>query len=233
MASRRGSRTGSATPASRPKTTTVARAIPGTRLDGKETAEKVLTHALRELHKHGAVNFSLDRVIDSSGVSRSSIYHLFGNRAGVIAHAEARAITMDVSDGAHLLRNLADRVESRDQLAKLIEAWLADAMTPARVRQRARRIANLAASEADAPLRKILHVHLHVVSDVWVETYEILQKRKLVTVPDVDLRALALAVQGVYLGGILVDVYDDDQVAKEWTAVVASLLARFFGIERT
>jgi AcrR family transcriptional regulator len=85
----------------------------GARQDGKDTAEKVLTHAIRELDKHGAVNFSLDRVIASSKVSRSSIYHLFGNRAGVIAQAEARAITLDVSDGAHLLRNLVDRVEMR------------------------------------------------------------------------------------------------------------------------
>ena len=87
MASRRGSRTSSATPSARSKPAGATRTTPGIRLDGKETAEKVLTHALRELDKHGAVNFSLDRVIDSSGVSRSSIYHLFGNRAGVIAHA--------------------------------------------------------------------------------------------------------------------------------------------------
>ena len=145
----------------------------GARQDGKDTAEKVLTHAIRELDKHGAVNFSLDRVIASSKVSRSSIYHLFGNRAGVIAQAEARAITLDVSDGAHLLRNLVDRVESKEQLASLIEAWLRDAMSPDRVRQRARRVSNLAASDADGELREILKAHLHDVSNVWVETYEI------------------------------------------------------------
>lgn len=205
----------------------------GTRIDGKETAENVLAHAIRELDKHGAVNFSLDRVIASSKVSRSSIYHLFGNRAGVIAQAEARAITLDVSDGAHLLRSLVDRVESSDQLASLIEVWLRDAMSPDRVRQRARRISNLAASDADSELRAILQSHLHEISDVWVETYEILQHRGLATIPQVDLRALALAVQGAYLGGILVDVYDDPEVAQNWTEVVATLLAKFFGITRT
>lgn len=205
----------------------------GARQDGKDTAEKVLTHAIRELDKHGAVNFSLDRVIASSKVSRSSIYHLFGNRAGVIAQAEARAITLDVSDGAHLLRNLVDRVESKEQLASLIEAWLRDAMSPDRVRQRSRRIANLAASDTDGELRAVLKAHLHEVSNVWVETYEILQRRGLVSIPQVDLRALALAVQGVYLGGILVDVYDDTEVANNWTEVVATLLAKFFGIART
>jgi hypothetical protein len=55
----------------------------------------------------------------------------------------------------------------------------------------------------------------------------------LATIPQVDLRALALAVQGAYLGGILVDVYDDPEVAQNWTEVVATLLAKFFGITRT
>lgn len=204
----------------------------GTRLDGKETAEKVITNAIQELDKYGAVNFSLDRVIAASKASRSSIYHLFGNRAGLIAHAEARAITLDVSDGAILLRNLAEKVESSDQLAALIDVWLQDAMSPTRIRQRARRIANLAASDADGELRSVLHAHLHEVSNVWVETYEILRRRGLVKIPDVDLRALALAVQGMYLGGILVDLYDDASVAKQWPNVVSAMLAGFFGVER-
>jgi len=210
----------------------VARVNPGVRSDGKQTADRVIKIARAELEKHGAVNFSLDRVIEKSKVSRSSIYHLFGSRAGVIAHAEASAIVDDVSDGAYLLRNLAEKVESQDQLAFLIEQWLKDAMTPARVKQRARRIANIAASEADKDLRRVLHDHLHTVSDVWVETYAILQRRKMVTVPKVDLRALAIAVQGVYLGGILVDLYDDEEVANQWTGVVAEMLSKFFGVHR-
>ena len=208
------------------------RVSPGVRSDGKQTADRVIKAARVELEKHGAVNFSLDRVIEKSRVSRSSIYHLFGNRAGVIAHAEASAIVDDVSDGAYLLRNLADKVESPDQLAFLIEQWLKDAMTPARVRQRARRIANIAASEADKELRKVLRDHLHSISDVWVETYEILRERKIVKVPKVDLRALSIAVQGVYLGGILVDLYDDESVASGWSDVVAEMLSTFFGVNR-
>ena len=158
---------------------------------------------------------------------------MFGSRAGVIAHAEAQAIVEDVSDGAYLLRNLAEKVESPEQLGFLIEQWLKDAMTPARVRQRARRVANIAVSESDSALRGVLHAHLHEVSGVWVETYEILRRRGIVTVPPVDLRALALAVQGVYLGGILVDLFDDAEVADNWTTVVAEMLARLFGVSRT
>ena len=206
---------------------------PGIRIDGRETASRVLKAARAELDRHGAVDFSLDRVISASQVSRSSLYHLFGSRAGVIAHAEAQAIVEDVSDGAYLLRKLAEKVESPEQLGFLIEQWLKDAMTPARVRQRARRVANIAVSESDTALREVLHAHLHEVSGVWVETYEILRRRGIVMVPSVDLRALALAVQGAYLGGILVDLFDDAEVADHWTDVVAEMLARFFGVSRT
>jgi hypothetical protein len=78
----------------------------------------------------------------------------------------------------------------------------------------------------------VLHRQIHDVSAVWVETYEILLRRKLVEIPKVDLLALAIAVQGVYLGGILVDIYDDTKVANGWSDVVAELLARFFGLRR-
>jgi AcrR family transcriptional regulator len=190
----------------------------------------VLECALRELDEHGAVKFNLDRVINSSQVSRSSIYHLFGNRAGLIAHAEAEAVRLDVTDGAYLLRNLAEKVESREQLVNLIEAWLSDAMSPARVKQRARRIANIAAAQSNPSLAASIREHLHTVSAVWVETYEILQRRALVDVPPVDLHSLALAVQGQYLGGILVDLYDDPGVAAGWVGVVRDMLAGFFGL---
>lgn len=231
MARRAKSRRTPAKQQAQPKAQANSRSV-GVRSDGRETAERVLAVALAELEVHGAVNFSLDRVIEESKVSRSSIYHLFGSRSGVIAHAEARAVALDVSDGAHLLRNLAEKVESREQLAMLIDAWLQDAMSPVRVRQRARRIANIAASQADPHLREVLHRQIHDVSAVWVETYEILLRRKLVEIPKVDLRSLAIAVQGVYLGGILVDIYDDATAASGWSDVVAELLARFFGLRR-
>jgi AcrR family transcriptional regulator len=200
------------------------------RADGKHTAQRVLECAMRELDEHGAVNFNLDRVISSSQVSRSSIYHLFGSRAGLIAHAEAEAVRLDVTDGAHLLRNLAEQVESREQLVHLIELWLSDAMSAPRVKQRARRIANIAAAQSNPSLATAIHEHLHAISAVWVETYEILQRRSLVDVPQVDLHSLALAVQGQYLGGILVDLYDDPAVAAGWVRVVRDMLASFFGI---
>lgn len=202
----------------------------GVRADGRLTAQRVLESAMKELDEHGAVDFNLDRVIKLSQASRSSIYHLFGNRAGLIAHAEAEAVRLDVSDGANLLRSLADRVENREQLAHLIELWLADAMSPARVRQRARRIANIAAAQSNPSLYAAIQEHLRTVSAVWVETYEILQKRAIVDVPAVNLHSLALAVQGQYLGGILVDMYDDPTVAAGWVTVVRDMLAGFFGV---
>jgi len=207
------------------------RTTPGVRVDGKVTADRVVKAAISELDTYGPIQFSLDRVIAESKSSRSSVYHLFGSRAGVIAHAEAHAVSLDVTDGAFLLRNLAEKVESSDQLVQMIRFWLKDAMSPTRVRQRARRIANITAAEVDPDLRLVLHDHLIKVSEVWVETYQILSRRNLVKVPDVDLYALAIAVQGVYLGGILVDIYDDQTIAENWTNVVTAMLAAFFGIE--
>ena len=60
------------------------------RTDGLETIERVIKFAQKEIDKHGSTEFNLDRVIEQSGVSRSSIYHHFGNRAGLIAAVDVR-----------------------------------------------------------------------------------------------------------------------------------------------
>ena len=51
-----------------------------------------------------------------SGVSRSSVYHLFGSRAGLIARVEAQAALADISDGVKLFYAIALKLETRDQL---------------------------------------------------------------------------------------------------------------------
>lgn len=58
------------------------------RSDGLATIELVLEHARAELEASGPVRFNLDRVIESSDVARSSVYHHFGSRAGLIATIE-------------------------------------------------------------------------------------------------------------------------------------------------
>ena len=57
---------------------------PAKRINGQETMEKVLEFASQELDEVGAVKFNILNVINKSGVSRSSVYHHFGDRDGLI-----------------------------------------------------------------------------------------------------------------------------------------------------
>jgi AcrR family transcriptional regulator len=49
-----------------------------TRSNGRETMSRILEHARRELDEFGPVKFNIMRVIEESGVSKSSVYHHFG-----------------------------------------------------------------------------------------------------------------------------------------------------------
>lgn len=205
----------------------------GRRKDGAATAQRVMDCALEELQSVGATQFRLDQVIKKAGVSRSSVYHLFGSRAGLIARVEARVALTDISDGVKLFHAIALKLETRDQLQAVVTAWISDASSPERIRQRAHRMASLVASSTNPDLRAIINSHFRGVIQTGVETYEVLRSRGLVTLPAVDLQGLAIVVQGMYLGGVLIDGMDDDELAQYWRDAVMATLNRLFGLEIT
>jgi AcrR family transcriptional regulator len=203
----------------------------GKRKDGAVTAKRVMVYALEELQLVGATRFRLDQVIKKSGVSRSSVYHLFGSRAGLIARTEAQVALVDISDGVKLFYEIALKIESRDQLRAVVTAWINDASSPERIRQRAHRMASLVASATNPDLRAIMNAHFREVIQTGVETYEVLRSRGLVTLPAVDLQGLAIVVQGMYLGGVLIDGMDDDDLAQYWRDALVATLNRLFGFD--
>jgi hypothetical protein len=94
-------------------------------------------------------------------------------------------------------------------------------------------MASLVASSTNPDLRAIINAHFREVIQVGVETYEVLRSRGLVTLPAVDLQGLAIVVQGMYLGGVLIDGMDDDELAQYWRDAVMATLSRLFGLEIT
>ncbi|MFN5601767.1 MAG: TetR/AcrR family transcriptional regulator, partial [Acidimicrobiaceae bacterium] len=86
-----------------------------TRADGRETAQRILEFAEKELVTSGLVNFNLERVIEQSGVARSSVYHHFGGRDGVIAAVETEYLRASLDAGMNEMIALLSTVTSGEE----------------------------------------------------------------------------------------------------------------------
>ena len=82
------------------------------RSDGLRTIERVLKAAEDEMAEVGFVKFNLDRVMEKSGVARSSVYHHFGGRDGVIAALETTSTMRSLERGTAEFEAFLDTLNS-------------------------------------------------------------------------------------------------------------------------
>lgn len=195
------------------------------RRDGRATMERVTEFARAELAEHGPVGFNLDRVIAASGVSRGSIYHHFGNRAGVITAVEALDQLRTYRDGNDVTRKVIEEASTGSDVIDWVSLALRFGGGDDGRRTRARRVASLAAAEQIPALRDVLSEYQREGVAFYAETLEIARRRGLID-PVVPIAGIANLIQSVLLGRALVDLLDDDEQDSAWVeAAVAAISA--------
>ncbi|MEY2974463.1 MAG: hypothetical protein RIR49_883 [Actinomycetota bacterium] len=195
------------------------------RRDGRETMDRVVGFARAELAEHGPVGFNLDRVIAASGVSRGSIYHHFGNRAGVITAVEAADLLRVYRTGNEVTRGIVEQATSGTEIIDWLRTALEFGGTEDGRRARSRRVATLAAAEQIPALREVIGEYQREGVEYYAETLDIARRRGLID-PLVPIAGIANLIQSVLLGRALVDLLDDREQDAVWAeAVVAAVSA--------
>ena len=129
---------------------------PRKRLDGRATMDRVVEFARAELAAHGPVDFNLDRVIAESGVSRGSIYHHFGSRAGLITAVEIDDLVNVYREANDVTRRAVESASSGRELLDLLALTFQLGANEIGRNSRSRRIATLVASENIPALHEFL-----------------------------------------------------------------------------
>ena len=194
------------------------------RSDGLKTIEIVLKVAAVELDKQGPTDFNLDRVIEKSGVSRSSIYHHFGSRAGLIAAIETqRAISGQLVE-MQLMRDFILQAKKTTDVLDAIEfALAADGGTSSRLR-RLRRADRIVASAKSKVMQKSLVEAQIEGSRHLSETLEAAKERGLIN-PTLPLGGISYWIQSLLLGRLVVDMGASEEEEKAWVQTVIASLA--------
>ena len=185
------------------------------RADGLKTIEKVLKAAETEMAEAGFVKFNLDRVIEKSGVARSSVYHHFGGRDGLIAALETSSAMRSLERGMAEFESIIDGLRSGSEAFALIELGIRAFGSSENRQRRQRRISSLAAAHNAPAIREVLAKDQRWGSENLARVLAKVRERGLADPVGPDL-GLAYVIQSMLVGRILADISDDPELDAEW-----------------
>jgi AcrR family transcriptional regulator len=194
-----------------------------TRSNGRETRAVILEHAQAELEAYGPVKFNILRVIENSGVGRSSVYHQFGDRNGLIAAVEVERFIEEIRITNELLRLTVAAVKTSDELFLLIEQALHAVSTAEGRESRAHRIAVIAAAQSIPSLEAALAEHGNSGDHYLAETLEMGRTRGIIN-PQESTLSIARIISTLFIGRISVDGLNSPDDDNAWVRTTVSIL---------
>ncbi len=194
-----------------------------TRSNGRDTAAKVLEHARQELDRSGPVNFNILRVIEESGVSRSSVYHHFGDRAGMIAAVETQRLNEEMAAVTDTIRAVFFSSDNIAQVLSLVRMVLMEAGNAAGRKQRAHRIAVMATGQNIPLLAESMKASQKHTSTHLAETFQMGIDSGLL-VPFDNLLGVSEMIGSLFIGRVVVDIEDDPNSDAAWVDAVMNIL---------
>lgn len=177
--------------------------------------EKILDHARAELDAVGAVKFNILRVIENSGVSRSSVYHHFGDRDGVIAAVEVDRLIQEMKGLNDAVRNLVSVAVAAEGVFEAIRMVLTAAGSPEGRRQRTRRLQVMVAALDIPLLAETLREEQADGDRHMAATLGIAAERGLIQ-PVENPLGTAHLISSLFIGRAMVDVIGDPQADEDW-----------------
>ena len=195
------------------------------RINGVETANSILSVAMHEFDLHGPANFNLDRVIEQAKVSRSSLYHHFGNRDGLLLAVELERLRSAMRADNLEARKLLEVISSAKEAFEIIELGVSTSASQAQRVIRQGRIASFAAAGHLPAIRDALRDTQIRATEEFAETLRLVRERGWIDPID-PIEGIAHFVQSFLLGRILVDILDDQDADHQWhIAAVGALRA--------
>ena len=195
------------------------------RSDGLETIDRIVSFAAAELNEVGPVQFNVIRVLEKAGVSRSSVYHHFHNREGLIAAVEVQRLLEQLRQANSSTREFISQAESTEVIFGAIEFVLRMAGSEEGKQNRRRRIATMAAAQSIPVLADTI-IDIQIRGDEYMAgTLQIAVDNGLIA-PTESLLGIAQWIGSLTLGRATVDLATDIGGDEQWlSATMFSLRA--------
>jgi AcrR family transcriptional regulator len=193
------------------------------RLDGLATMQTLLDAAIAELESQGETGFDMDSVLAQTGVARSSLYHHFDNKAGLIAAAEIEIIRSSLHEENVMQRKMFEQCTSFKELFDIVALFMRADSPDRGVEVRRSRARLMTAALHNKNVADAITEAQQSESRYYAESLAIAQKNGVIR-NNIDLLAVSYWIQGQFYGRILLDVGEEDlETASQW--VETSLIA--------
>lgn len=192
--------------------------------------DRLLEFAEAELTEVGPAKFNLVNVLERAGVSRSSAYHHFGDRDGVIAAVEMKNHVDSMRRVNELLRFTVENSTDPMTVLRSIEFHLSTEGGENGRSVRRRRVYTLSAAQSIPALAGRLSEEQRSVADYLAETIAIARERGFIAPVAGDL-AIAHAVLALMFGRVLVDVADRAGDDEAWFDATAEALRHLLNVQ--
>jgi AcrR family transcriptional regulator len=185
--------------------------------------QTLLDAAIAELESRGETGFDMDSVLAQTGVARSSLYHHFDNKAGLIAAAEIEIIRVSLHEENVMQRKMFEQCTSFKELFDIVTLFMRAESPDRGVDVRRSRTRLMTAALHNKKVQEAIVEAQQTESRYYAESLVIAQKNGVVR-KDIDTLAVSYWIQGQFFGRILLDVGEEDrETATQW--VETSLIA--------
>lgn len=203
------------------------------RSHGVATADRLIEFALREIHSAGHDSFNIDRVLRDSGVSRSSLYHHFGNRAGLIAAATIDEFKkMGEADNRNF-RIVASTVSTSTELVEAIRQLVISSTTPERRIFRQKQIRAYYLCQNDLTLSQAIQDLTNSQLRMFTESLQMLELRGVIAL-HIPAPTISRWVIAQFFSQSILDLLDDDkEFTSQWIQLTIEAICRILGISHS
>ena len=187
---------------------------------------RILDHARRELDEFGPVKFNITRVIEESGVSKSSVYHHFGGRDGVISAVEVQRLIDERLANNAIIGQILANVNSGEECLDVIEAGLHLASNAIGRKNRSHRIAVVASAQHIPVLTESVAEETPIADAALTDMLAGARDRGLIT-PAESLEDIARYMSSMFIGRSAVDTYESEEFDAAWIRMSMGVLRGF------
>lgn len=187
--------------------------------------ESIVDVTIELLRRHGESGFRLDELQRLTGINKSSLYRLFGDRDGLLATAYSKIFKAYVMESVVGMDSIVKRANSPAELRAGLQAATAFVASPQRFGQRLDRTAIIAGVRGRPEYREMLSKAQTELTNAVAQLIEEASQRGLVNLK-MSARVGAQFIQAVTLGRVIAEIEDtnDDAMRDEWISLMNDLV---------
>lgn len=187
------------------------------------TVNALISATIEQLDESGELGVRLEAIAERAGVSLGAIYHHFGDKDGLVDAARLEQFTRHADADTVALAAALAGITTYEELMRALPVISSAFQNPERRPQRARRLANLAATLSRPDYAAQVAQVQHRVTLELAAAIDDLKRRRVIG-QSADALALATFIQAYTLGQVVADVDHDPVPATRWNAAVLTAL---------